>query len=188
MSDTTNPDAIERDIENTREDLSRNLDALADRVSPGKVVGRQVDSVKGRFSGAKDAVMGKAGDMSDASGSAVGSVGDTASSAAGKVSDQAQGNPLAAGLIAFGAGWLVSSLLPASQAETKLAAQAVDTAKEHGQPLIDHAKTVGQEVGDDLKDKAAQAASEVKDSAVESAQTVKDEGQSAADHVKDDVR
>jgi hypothetical protein len=183
MSDTKQPEAIEHDIENTREDLSRNLDALADRVSPGRVVGRQVDSVKGRFSGAKDAVMGKASSVSDASGSAAGSVGD----AAGKVSDQAQGNPLAAGLIAFGAGWLVSSLLPASQTEAKLAGHAIDTAKEHGQPLIDHAKSVGQEVGGDLKDKAAQAASEVKDSAVESAQHVKDEGQSAADGVRDDV-
>lgn len=188
MSDTTNPDAIERDIESTREDLSRNLDALADRVSPGKVVGRQVDSVKGRFSGAKDAVMGKASNVSDASGSAVGSVGDTAGNAAGAVSDRAQGNPLAAGLIAFGAGWLVSSLLPASQAETRLAAQAVDTAKEHGQPLVDHARSVGQEVGDDLKEKATQAATDVKDSAVESAQHVKDEGRSAADAVQDDVR
>jgi hypothetical protein len=104
------------------------------------------------------------------------------------VSDRAQGNPLAAGLIAFGAGWLVSSLLPASRAEANLAGQAVDAAKDHGQPLIDHAKSVGQEVGDDLKEKATQAATEVKDSAVESAQHVKDEGQSAADGVKDDVR
>lgn len=183
MSDNRQPEVIEHDIESTREDLSRNLDALADRVSPGRVVGRQVDSVKGRFSSAKDTVMGKAAGVSDASGSAVGSVGD----AAGAVSDRAQGNPLAAGLIAFGAGWLVSSLLPASQAEARLAGQAVDTAKEHGQPLVDHAKSVGQEVGEDLKDKAAQAASEVKDSAVQSAQRVKDEGQSAADGVRSDA-
>ena len=177
------PEVIENDIENTREDLSRNLDALADRVSPGKVVGRQVDSVKDKVFGAKDAVMGKASSLSDSSGSAAGSVSDAASN----VSRQAQGNPLAAGLIAFGAGWLLSSLIPASEAETKLAGQAIDSAKDHGQPLIEHAKSVGQEVGEDLKDKAAQAASEVKESATESAQHVKDEGQSAAGDVRNDL-
>lgn len=177
------PEVIEHDIENSREDLSRNLDALADRVSPSRVVGRQVDSVKGRLSGAKDTVMGKASSVSDATGSAAGSVSD----AAGSVSKRAEGNPLAAGLIAFGAGWLVSSLIPPSDAEAKLAGQAIDTAKEHGQPLVDHAKSVGQEVAGDLKEKATQAASEVKDTATESAQHVKDEGQSAADGVRSDV-
>jgi hypothetical protein len=177
------PEVIEHDIENTREDLSRNFDALADRVSPGRVVGRRVDSVKGRVSGAKEAVMGKASSVSDASGSAAGTVSDLPH----KVGRQAEGNPLAAGLIAFGAGWLVSSLLPASQAEAKLAGQAIDTAKEQGQPLIEHAKSVGQEVGADLKDKAATAASEVKDSAAESAQHVKDEGQTAAGDVRSDL-
>ncbi|MET1036798.1 MAG: DUF3618 domain-containing protein [Aeromicrobium sp.] len=175
---------IEHDIENTRDDLSRNFDALADKVSPGRVVGRRVDSVKGRFSGAKDAVMGKASSVSDASGSAAGSVSDTAS----KVTRQAEGSPLAAGLIAFGAGYLISALIPASGAEAKLAGQAIDTAKEHGQPLVDHAKSVGEEVGADLKDKATTAATEVKDSATESAKTVKDEGQSAAGDVRSDLQ
>ncbi|WP_235833647.1 DUF3618 domain-containing protein [Aeromicrobium chenweiae] len=174
---------IEHDIESSREDLSRNFDALADRVSPGRVVGRRVDSVKGRIAGAKDSVMGSASSMSDASGSAVGSLSDTA----GAVSRRAEGNPLAAGLIAFGAGWLVSSLMPASNAEARLAGQAIDTAKEQGQPLVDHAKSVAQEVGDDLKGKAAEAASDVKDTATESAQHVKDEGQSAAEGVRNDV-
>ncbi|MRJ76166.1 DUF3618 domain-containing protein [Aeromicrobium sp. SMF47] len=177
------PEVIEQDIESTREDLSRNFDALADRVSPSRVVGRRVDSVKGRITGAKDSVMGVAGSASDASGSAVGSLSDTA----GSVSRRTEGNPLAAGLIAFGAGWLVSSLLPASNAEAKLANQAVDTAKEQGQPLVDHAKSVAQEVGDDMKGKAAEAASDVKDTATQSAQHVKDEGQSAAEGVRNDV-
>ena len=177
------PEVIEHDIESSRKDLSRNLDALADRVSPSRVVGRQVDSVKGRVSGVKDAVMGQASSVSDASGNAAGTVSDTAS----KVGQKAEGNPLAAGLIAFGAGWLVSSLVPSSDAETKLAGQAVDAAKEHGQPLVDHAKSVGQEVGGDLQEKATQAATEVKDSAAESVETVKSEGQSAAGEVRSDI-
>jgi gas vesicle protein len=175
------PEVIENDIEATREDLSRNLDALADRVSPGKVVGRQVDGVKSSLTGAKDKVFGSAQ-------SAGGSITDAPSQAASAVTDRAEGNPLAAGLIAFGAGWLISSLIPASEKETQLAGQAVDLAKEHGQPLVDHAKSVGQDIGEDLKSKATDAASELKESAQESAQHVKDEGQSAAQSVKDDAQ
>ena len=174
------PEVIEKDIASTRDDLSRDFDALADKVSPGRVVGRQVDGVKSRFSGAKDKVMGSAQ-------SAGGSLTDAPGNAAGSVTSAAQGNPLAAGLVAFGLGWLVSSLAPASEKEAQLADQAVDAAKEHGQPLVDHAKSVGQEMGEDLKSKATEAATDLKDSAQESAQHVRSEGESAAENVKGDA-
>jgi hypothetical protein len=175
------PEVIEKDIANTRDDLSRDFDALADKVSPGRVVGRQVDSVKGTFAGVKDKVMGSAQ-------STGGTVAAAPGQAASSVTSAAQGNPLAAGVIAFGLGWLASSLVPASQKEAELAGQAVDAAKEHGQPLVDQAKSVGQEMGAELKDKATEAAADLKDSAQESAQHVKDEGQSAADTVKDEAK
>ncbi|MBC7629908.1 DUF3618 domain-containing protein [Aeromicrobium sp.] len=175
------PEVIEHDIVNTREDLSRNLDALADRVSPSRVVGRTVDNAKGRASSVKDQVMGSA---SSATGTAAGGASDAASTVASK----AEGNPLAAGLIAFGAGLLISSLVPASDKEAKLAGQAVDAAKEHGQPLVDHAKSVGQEVGQDLKESATEAADDLKSSVQDSAKHVASEGQSAADSVKQDAQ
>src|SRR4029450_469692 len=96
------PEVIERDIERSRDDLSQDFDALAGGVSPKRVAGRQVEAVKGRFSGMKDKVMGPAR-----------SAGGTVSSAKDTVAEQAEGNPLAAGLVAFSAGWLVSSLIPA---------------------------------------------------------------------------
>jgi hypothetical protein len=70
---------------------------------------------------------------------------------------QAQGNPLAAGLIAFGAGWLVSSLLPASRREQQLAEQARDKATELGQPLAEAAKQAATEVKNNLQEPARQA-------------------------------
>jgi gas vesicle protein len=174
------PEVIEKDIASTRDDLSRDFDALADKVSPSRVMGRQVDSVKGRLSGVKDKVMGSAQD-------AGGSIGSAPGNAAGSISNAAQGNPLAAGLVAFGLGWLASSLVPASEKEAQLAGQAVDAAKEHGQPLIDEAKSMGQDMGAELKDKATEAAADLKGSAQESAQHVKEEGQSSAESVKGDV-
>lgn len=173
-------EVIEHDIDQARGDLSRNLDALTDRVSPGRVVDRKVGAVKSRFGAARDAVMGSASSASGATTSTVENAGDTLTS-------QARGNPLAAGLIAFGAGWLASSLVPASEAESRLADRAVESAKDLGEPVVDQAKSVAGDVGADLKDKAAQSVSELKDSATESAQHVKDDTQAAAQGVRDDV-
>jgi len=42
----TTPEQIQRDIEGTRRALSTDVDRLAEKVSPGKVVGRRVERVK----------------------------------------------------------------------------------------------------------------------------------------------
>ena len=48
MSITSNdPDEIRRQIDETRADLSANVDALGESVRPGNVARRQVDKVKG---------------------------------------------------------------------------------------------------------------------------------------------
>src|SRR4051794_1031657 len=121
------PEEIQRDIERTRQNLSTDVDRLSDKVSPSKVVGRRVDSVKGAATSVMERIMGSDSDSGlRGAGNSVGStasgVGDSLSSAASSVSDtvtgapqmarqRAQGNPLAAGLIAFGAGVLLSSML-----------------------------------------------------------------------------
>lgn len=187
------------DIEETRRDLSRNIDALNDKVNPTRVVQRRKEATRSRISGMRDSVMGSAQHASANASSAGDSVTDRVADARGAVADSAQGavhtagqktegNPMAAGLIAFGAGWLLSALIPASEKETEAASRLVDAAKEHGQPIVDEAKSAGQEVGQHLQDKASEAADEVKQSAQSSAQTLQDEGASSAQTVKDDAR
>jgi gas vesicle protein len=119
---------------------------------------------------------------------AASTVGDTASTAAVKTKRAAQGNPLAAGVVAFGLGWLVSSLLPASQKERELA----HTVKDQAQPAVQAAgQQAGQalsEIKDNLQEPAQQAAQSVKDTATDAAGTVKGEARSAAADVKDQAR
>jgi gas vesicle protein len=97
---------------------------------------------------------------------------------------QTQGNPLAAGLIAFGVGWLVSSLLPASEKEKELAQQAESAVREHKDALLEPAKQAAQEIGDQLKPAAQEAVESVKATAQDAAATVKDEGQAAVQDVQ----
>ena len=203
---SSDPEVIRRQIEETRSNLSYDVDALNEKVNPTRVVDRRVGRAKSSVSGLKDRVFGAAqehgqhaggaaqnvaGNVQGAAHSAAGTVQgaassavDTLQSAPQTLSRQAQGNPLAAGLIAFGVGWLVSSLLPTSEKEKQLAAQAESAVKEHSQPLVDQAKSVAQEIGDNLKPAAQDAVESVKSTAQEGVQTVKAEGQSAAQDVQ----
>ena len=188
---------LTRDIEARRAELSRDLDALTDKVSPSQIVERRKEATRSKFRSMRDKVMGTAHDTSQGVVSAGSNAGGTVSGAAAGATDaittsaqsaksnlegQTEGNPLAAGVIAFGAGWLVSSLMPASEKETQAAQQLVGAAKES--TLVEEARSVGQEMSQNLKESAAEAAQEVKDTAQESAETVKQEGRSSADSVK----
>ncbi|WP_372664538.1 DUF3618 domain-containing protein [Amycolatopsis kentuckyensis] len=189
----TEPDRIRREIEGTQRNLSTDVNALTEKVSPGRIVERRVGRVRAAFGGAKDRVMGTADHHASVAGDKVGSVASTAqdkvSSAADAVSEApqqirrgTQGNPLAAGLIAFGAGWLVSSLLPASEPERKLASQATDLAREQLAPV---AQQAAEELKDNLREPAQQAVESVKSEAADSASTVKEEARSATGDVTD---
>ncbi len=203
---SSDPEVIRRQIEDTRRELSYDVDALNEKVNPARVVDRRVTAAKGRMSNIKEKVMGSAQDTtsqahgmaSNAAGSVQGaaynaadSVQSAASSAVGAVQQapdtivrQAQGNPLAAGLIAFGVGWLVSSLLPASEKEKQLAQQAESAVRENKDALLGPAKQAAQEIGDQLKPAAQQAVDSVKSTAQDAATTVTEEGRSAAADVQ----
>ena len=189
-TDPNDPDQIRREIEATRADLSSNVNALSESVKPGNVARRQVDKVVGGAAGLKDRVMGAADDASSSAGGAVGdaagsvkdaagSVKDAAGSAPGALASRAKGNPVAAGVVAFGLGWLVSSLIPASGAEQK----AATALKERAQPLTEGVTQAAKDVAGQLQEPLQQAAAEVKSTATDAASTVKDEATSNAQDV-----
>ena len=99
---TDSPDQIRADIEKTRRELGGDVDALADKVSPSKIVDRQTDKVKHAFGSVRDKVMGAADDTGTAISDAGSSVAEHVGDAKDKVVAKAEGNPLAVGLIAFG--------------------------------------------------------------------------------------
>ena len=175
---------LRREIDQTRAELGTDVDALTEKVSPSRVVGRRVDKTKEAVSGLKDKVMGGTSDAGGTLSGAASSVGDTASAATARTKQAATGNPLAAGVVAFGLGWLVSSLLPSSQKERELAHQVKDQA----QPAVEQAGQVLSDVKDNLQGPAQQAVQSVKETATDAADTVKDDARSAAGDVKDQAQ
>ena len=178
---SNDPEQIRRDIERTRTELSENVNALGDKVNPGSIAKRQVGRVRGAATSVKDAVLGSASDAADTGQRVAGSIEDTVSDVPTAVARKAQGSPIAAGLIAFGAGLLVSSMLPASRAEQQ-AAQAV---KETAQPLDDDLADTAKEMAGNLQEPAQQAQEGVKATAADATDTVREEAASAAADLQD---
>jgi gas vesicle protein len=183
----SNPDQIRADIEMTRDELGRDVDALADKVSPPKIMERQRTRVRQSLGAVKDHVMGVADDVHDNVAQAGSDIGDAAKDLPHKAARKAQGAPIVVGLLAAGVGFLVASLIPTTDAETRLSVGL----RERAQPLVDKAvdtaKDAAQEVAAELKGPAQDAVEQVKESAKSSAQTLKDEAQHTAERVKENV-
>jgi gas vesicle protein len=203
-------DQLRREIEQTRRELGTDVDALGEKVSPRRVMERRVDRTKNAIGGVKERIMGTTSDASSSAGGAISgaassvqdrmsgaasgvqhaasSVGDTATDTAYRARRQAEGNPLAAGLIAFGLGWLVSSLLPPSEKERQLAHQVKDQAQPAVQAVGQQAGQALSEMKDNLQQPAQEAVESVKQTATDAAGTVKEEARSAAGDVKDQAQ
>jgi gas vesicle protein len=89
-ADERSPEAIEREIERTRERMSNNIDALGDKLNP--------ENLKQQ---AKDAISERAQDV-------VANVGDQARQTGSRVLDFITENPLPAAAVTLGAIWLFS--------------------------------------------------------------------------------
>lgn len=212
------PEVLRRQIEETRANLSRDVDALGEAASPSNVARRQAEKVTDKVRGAghslKEKVMGSddpdggepglvgratgavsdvghavggtASDLGSTVGGAAGSATQTLASAPDAARRQARGNPLAAGLVALGAGWLLGSLLPGSQKERELAVTAKERVADSdmAHQVVDEAKAAAQHVVEEVRPQAQEAVDQVRQSATESVEHVKEEASSATEDVK----
>lgn len=218
MTNSNDPEQIRREIEQTRRDLSRNVDALTDQVAPSNLARREANRVGESLRGLKERVMGsddqgngyetgygrrdamtarrdelmdrgaaqrdgvvsQAGDLKDQAAARLAEAQGAVQGAPAAARRQTRGNPIGAGLVAFGVGALIGGLMPSTQKE-RAASVAL---KEKAQPLVEEAKGVAQEAVENLKPQAQAAVDAVKEHAADAAQTVQAEGQDAAQSVK----
>ncbi|MBM0207460.1 DUF3618 domain-containing protein [Micromonospora sp. STR1s_5] len=203
---SSDPDRIRREIETTRNELSSDVDALTDKVNPRRIAGDRVGQARSAFTRAKEKVMGSSSHMGQEASQRVshmagsvrdetrslghqsrevmGSVRDEARSLGHQSREQAQGNPVAAGLVAFGVGLLAASLIPPSGRERHLAGRARNMVSEHSDELREQASQVGHQMQDNLREPAQQAAQSVRSSAQQGLSAVRDQGRSAAGQVQ----
>jgi len=192
------PQELRTEIEQTREQMAYDVDRLAEHTSPTRVARRRWEGVKGRARSVTDRVMGARDSARDSVQGAASSAGDkvqdsahgvaaTVREAPQTVARQTSGNPLAAGIIAFGVGLLAASLLPETDAE-KRAGSAV---AEHTGDLTDKAKQTARDLAGDLGEQARDAAQSVqqtaRDAAGTTAQQAKESGRSTVEQTRQSV-
>lgn len=191
---SSEPEDIRTDIERTREDLSRDVDALSEKVSPASATRRQVERMRHRMSSITGRVMGSAEESRQSAGAALGSaregardtmaaVGDKITTAPETVRASTQGNPIAAGLVAFGAGLLAASLMPSSRPEQEAAARVRSAAA----PLVDDVKETASSAAQNLQGSAKEGMQAVQETAQDAFQGMTEEGRSTVSGVKDEV-
>jgi hypothetical protein len=200
-------DELRAEVEERREDVSRDLEAIGDRLSPGRMIERRSAAVRGRFTQARNAVMGTADSATSSVRGATGSASDSIRETAGSAKDaitrapgaagqemlsRTEGNPLAAGLIAFGAGLLAATLIPPSEREQQLAAKAepglrtaVDELKAGASDAVEQVKPVAEEAAQRVKDDAKEAVDSVKEQARSGAETMREEARSRTETMRE---
>jgi hypothetical protein len=177
---------LRRDIASQRQDIGRDLEAIGDRLSPGRVADRSKERVRRRASGWKDRIMGT---MEDARGKVTDSMPSGSSMTpdgppSEMVSERVEGNPLVAGMVAFGIGFIAGSVLPASRKERELAHRVEPQMGQIAQEVADTARSAGEELAPVVQEEAAKVKEEASEAASSVAGTAKSEMSSARDEVR----
>lgn len=197
------PDVLRAEIAQTRAELSDNVDALTDTANPKNIAHRQATKVKSAARGVREHLMGAPDDLDepgtlgaasehlkDRATGALGTAQDRASDALDRVNDtpgqvrrKARGNPLAAGLIAFGIGYLIAGAIPTTEREQQAASRLEDEAG----PLKDRISDAASDLGEQLREPVQQAAAAIGDAATDAVANVKDQSARARDDIQSQV-
>ncbi len=204
---------IRRDIARTRGEMGETIKALEqrlaetkesviDRVSPKRVWERKTEGVRLKLEDVSASITGtttrseeqkmriknraqaKVQGLSEQAGDSAGALSEQAQRTPSALRERAEDYPLAAALVAVGAGFVLAKKLP----PTNLERQAAQRIQSELQPLKQQATQVGREIGGELKQSAQGSMEEIKGRASEAAQQVKEEAQSSAAQVKDQAQ
>jgi hypothetical protein len=96
------PEELKDNIETTRGELGETLDAIGDRVSPGRVIERRKNRVRAGVMGLRDQVMGTAQGTVDSAKERLKSTVETVRDTPEAGLQQTPGHPMVAGALAFG--------------------------------------------------------------------------------------
>jgi ElaB/YqjD/DUF883 family membrane-anchored ribosome-binding protein len=173
-------EALRHDIETTREQMGGTLEAIGDRVSPGRIVARRRNRVVVWCRDVRDRVMGATDDARSSMSDRAREFGNAPETMVEGTKDRVQGSPLVAGAIAFGVGVLAGSVFPATRTERQVGRKAMEAAE----PLKGELQEAGRDVAEHLREPLKEAVADVKDTATQGAQSVRDTAREGAEEVR----
>jgi len=168
------------EIEQRRSALADDMEAIEDRVRPSRVAKRRTEGMRTKVRSAREAVMGRVEDQAGSARDMAGSAREMAGAvtdAPHQLTQTARGNPIAAGVVAFGLGLLTAALIPPTDTERELA--------ENMAPQIQQAReAITEAVSDDARAIADQVSPKVQEDLGQLQESVK----GSASRVQDEVR
>lgn len=203
---------VRREITQTRGELGETIEALeerinqtkesvVDKVTPSRIwerktagirsrvdhlgatIGGSRQAVTGSVTGARAAVMQKS-TTTERTGESMARTKSTGRATAQDLSERAESNPMAAGLLALGAGFLAATLLPPTERER----QAAGRLQSGLQPLKEQATSIGKDIAGDLQQSAQGSVEQLKGQAAEAAERVKEDARSSSEEVKEQAQ
>jgi hypothetical protein len=192
-------------VARAKADVAERVEDARERVSPTRMLERRTENLRLGLRNLQESVMGGNGDMADEkeledgrlprltgtvrgqsrrvaedTGAVPGTVADRPEPAPATLRDKAQENPLVAGLVAFGGGVLLASLLAPSDPERKVARQV----KEKTEPVKEKAVEAGRSVADQVQQSAQDSTEQVKQRATDAAKQVKQQAKASTQRAK----
>jgi hypothetical protein len=149
------PEELRREIEQTRAELSQDLDAIGDRVSPGRMVERRRNRMRNGVSSLRERVMGVPAAVGSTVAAAVFKGSEAEARAASTLQEKAQ--PLkeeAQNVAREVASGLQEPAQQAAESLKETAASSAESVKESAQSSAQQTKEAGQSAVQDVKDRA----------------------------------
>jgi uncharacterized protein YjbJ (UPF0337 family) len=197
---------VRREIVQTRGELSETIEALeerigetkeavVDKVSPSRIWQRKTAGIRSRFDhlgatigGSRQAVAGSVNGaraaVTETSTTTTERTGELMARTNSNLSERAENNPMAAGLLALGVGFLAATLLPPTERER----QAAGRLQSGLQPLKEQATTIGKDIAGELQQSAQGSVEQLKGQAAEAVERVKEDAQSSSDEMKEQAQ
>jgi gas vesicle protein len=189
------PDAIRREIEQTRERMGDTVEAIGYKAD---VPARTKEKVSDTFSDMKDRIGGTASAVAERVGGTPASISEATPNpadlkhAAKRGMSVAQENPIGLAIGSIAVGFLAGMLIPSTRIENEkigpIAGQVREQAMQTGQEALEHGKQVAQEVASTVQDHARQATDDVKQTAQQAAQEHGEQLKQAAQANADQIR
>jgi ElaB/YqjD/DUF883 family membrane-anchored ribosome-binding protein len=165
---------LRRDIARTRDELSGDLEAIGDRVSPKRMMERRTSRVKDFFATSRSRVFGRADDVRSGTVDRAQQAAETMRDIPDRAVEQVEGNPLAAGAVAFGMGFLAAVVFPGSQTEARAAQRLAEEAEPITEGMTEGAKEAARQVAASAQEAGREVATQLKESATDKAQQLKE--------------
>ena len=98
---TAESSRVRNEIDDTREHLGATVEAIGDRVLPGRIIERRKETTARSLRGLRDRIMGTAHDTREQLADSAGSTVDHLRDAPDSLAEHTEGSPLAAGVVAL---------------------------------------------------------------------------------------